>query len=108
MTWLPAYGYLNWSFHQSLETFTLTHKRIGLQVVQISAFYTAMNARPFAWPAGFDSQEWYTQLFDYGLQPDANGAGPKPSAEDEELVPALVRCCSALLSSHPREEAFSL
>ncbi len=45
-------------------------------------------------PAGFDSQRWYEQLFDYGLPPQANGNGaapPAPQAADEELIPALVR-----------------
>ena len=40
--------------------------------------------------AGFDDQDWYQQLFDYGLQDDANGAGANAGGE-EELVPALVR-----------------
>jgi hypothetical protein len=44
-------------------------------------------------PAGFDSQRWYEQLFDYGLPAQANGNGlapPAPQSADEELMPALV------------------
>lgn len=36
--------------------------------------------------AGFDSQQWYEQLFDYGM-----AASVGPGDADEELVPKLVR-----------------
>ncbi|CAL8463414.1 g2948 [Coccomyxa elongata] len=40
----------------------------------------------FTGPVGFDSQQWYEQLFDYGM-----AASMGPGDADEELVPKLVR-----------------
>lgn len=45
--------------------------------------------------AGFDGQQWYGQLFDYGM---AASAGPGDA--DEELVPKLVRELVLPLAHH--------
>lgn len=37
--------------------------------------------------AGFDDQQWYQQLFEYGMA----GSAGQPADPDEELIPKLVR-----------------
>ena len=45
--------------------------------------------------AGFDDQQWYRQLYDYGM-----GASFGPEDADEELIPRLVRELVLPLAQH--------
>ncbi|DBA84127.1 TPA: hypothetical protein ACH3X1_006603 [Trebouxia sp. C0004] len=60
----------------------------------------------FGSSTGFDSQEWYKQLFEYGLNGDnstsGNGADP-----DEELVPRLVGQLVLPLAAHSLQHAWN-
>ena len=57
-------------------------------------------------PAGFDSQEWYKQLFEYGLNGDDSTSG-NGSDPDEELVPRLVGQLVLPLAAHSLRHAWN-
>lgn len=59
-----------------------------------------------ALPAGFDSQEWYKQLFEYGLNGDNSTSG-NGSDPDEELVPRLVGQLVLPLAAHSLQHAWN-
>ena len=46
-------------------------------------------------PAGFDGQQWYQQLYDYGMS-----ASFGPGDADEELIPHLVKELVLPLAQH--------
>ncbi len=56
--------------------------------------------------AGFDSQEWYKQLFEYGLNGDDSTSG-NGSDPDEELVPRLVGQLVLPLAAHSLQHAWN-
>ena len=53
-------------------------------------------------PAGFDDQQWYRQLYDYGMEASF-GAGDA----DEELIPRLVRELVQPLAQHALQGVWS-
>ncbi len=57
-------------------------------------------------PAGFDIQDWYKQLFEYGLNGDASASG-NGSDPDEELVPRLVTQLVLPLAAHSLQHAWN-
>ncbi len=61
---------------------------------------------PAALAAGFDSQEWYKQLFEYGLNGDNSTSG-NGSDPDEELVPRLVAQLVLPLAAHSLQHAWN-
>jgi GC-rich sequence DNA-binding factor len=60
--------------------------------------------------AGFDAQQWYQQLFDYGMATASSGAAANGHAgggdADEELVPKLVRELVLPLAAHALAHAW--
>lgn len=48
-----------------------------------------------SWHAGFDDQQWYQQLYDYGMS-----ASFGPGDADEELIPRLVKELVLPLAHH--------
>ena len=57
--------------------------------------------------AGFDSQEWYKQLFEYGLNGDNSTSSGNGSDPDEELVPRLVAQLVLPLAAHSLQHAWN-
>lgn len=60
----------------------------------------------FGSSTGFDSQEWYKQLFEYGLNGGNSTAG-NGSDPDEELVPRLVGQLVLPLAAHSLQHAWN-
>ena len=72
-----------------------------------TCFDTALHfARCVQCLTGFDSQDWYKQLFEYGLNGDdiAPSGGSDP---DEELVPRLVSQLVLPLAAHSLQHAWN-
>lgn len=54
--------------------------------------------------AGFDGQQWYRQLFDYGLPPDGQPSADDP---DADLIPRLVQDLVVPLARHALQHAWN-
>jgi len=53
-------------------------------------------------PAGFDGQQWYQQLYDYGMI-----ASFGPGDADEELIPRLVKELVLPLAQHALQNVWN-
>lgn len=53
-------------------------------------------------PAGFDGQQWYLQLYDYGMS-----ASFGPGDADEELIPRLVKELVLPLAQHALQNVWN-
>lgn len=65
-------------------------------------FYCSRHADKYGLRTGFDDQQWYQQLYDYGMS-----ASFGPGDADEELTPRLVRELVLPLAQHALQDVWN-